>query len=247
MLQITQTLPNHLTKVDTLQAQVIHLNHVIDSLNKVSSTTTIGTGYFHDIIGIGFTCFVGLVAIIATIAGYISWKTIMVHFDRERADMQTNFDNRIIAMENQFKSTLQHLEDQAQGNSIAYDSALNGLKHEAELMKKNFLHADANISRVMSSINDDRESYVVALDWGLEAIPNLVELNFIVHLGNWIEFCEEVSNKINIEDSANKEKIKEYEHKFKKKFENCLGIVPEDYKDRLKKMNDKIMRAIYSE
>ncbi|SEO37396.1 hypothetical protein SAMN05192574_107249 [Mucilaginibacter gossypiicola] len=247
MLQTAIALPYHLTKVDTLQAQVLHLNHVVDSLNKVSSTTTIGTGYFHDIIGIGFTCFVGLVAIIATIAGYVSWRTITIRFEQERREMQINFDNRIIVMENQFTSTLHQLRDQAEKNSIAYDSALNDLKQESLSLKNNFLQADVDINRAMCSINDDREFYVIALDWGLSAIPTMLELNYEKSLYNWVEFCEEISDKIDLETPDNKERIKNYENQFKKHFSNCLNILPKEYDERLKKINDKIMRVIYSE
>jgi len=101
MVKPTLTL-YHLTKIDTLQEQVNHLNHIVDSLNTVSSQTTIGIGYFHDVIGGTFTSFVGFVAIIATMAGYISWRVIASRFDRMANEIRNEFQNRMATNEEAF-------------------------------------------------------------------------------------------------------------------------------------------------
>jgi hypothetical protein len=72
----------HPSKIDTLQAQVTHLTQIVDSLNKVTANNTIGTGYFHDIIGGVVMIFILIVTIMVSVAGFFSWRWITNHFDR---------------------------------------------------------------------------------------------------------------------------------------------------------------------
>jgi hypothetical protein len=99
MLQSTSDVSHHLTKLDSLQVRVSHLDHVIDSLNKVSEANTIYTGFFHDMINSQVMTFILIVTIIVGGAGYFSFRGItkkVKELEKYVGDVISKFDKKNI-------------------------------------------------------------------------------------------------------------------------------------------------------
>lgn len=240
MIQTAQTLTHQLTKIDTLQDQVNHLRHVVDSLNTVSATTTIGTGYFHDIIGGVIAIFIGFLAIIVGLGGFISWKSITDRFQHERERMQNNFDERINTLETQFNIVVTQLKDQAINNTNKYDQAVDELKKESKEIRKTSIIADVNISRAMSGINQQRENWLNAFAWALKTIPGYVELNDLNMVYQWIDRSEFFLSKIDFEKAENVFQLNNMFEVLKSQFDEILQVIPEDLTTTVTQMLEKI-------
>jgi hypothetical protein len=220
MLQTSQTL-SHLTKIDSLQTQINHLNHVVDSLNTISSATSIGTGYFHDIIGGTFTSFVGFIAIIATIAGYISWKIIADRFDRMATQIRHDFQNRMTISESNFEKLTANFEGTVA--RITKDT--------------NRLHV--NSKRAMYFTLKDN-SPAAAISWALGVTESLLQDGNLEAAGYWLELARNGSKQLEKAD------LKAYFESYKELLESLKKEMKDDQLKILGEIEHNVFTVMYS-
>ncbi|MEO3403006.1 hypothetical protein AAFN85_03830 [Mucilaginibacter sp. CAU 1740] len=221
MLQAAQTLPHHLTKIDTLQDQINHLKHVVDSLNTISATTTIGTGYFHDIIGGVIMIFILILTIIVTIAGLINWNVLLKRFDRMTENVKNELEKRIEENEKSFEQL-----------TSTFENNINSLKDQT-------LKLQYDAGRAMYFALKE-ESPAAAMGWALGVIESALVAENIERANDWLGGLEAVLDKITKE-----EMIYHFEEQ-KESFASLKQMLENEELKRLNKIEEGVFKIMFS-
>jgi putative sterol carrier protein len=221
MIQTAQTLPQHFTKLDTLQNQVKQLNHLVDSLKSVSASTTIGTNYFHDIIGGVIMIFILIITIIVTVAGLINWNVVLKRFKKMTNDIKNELENKIKDNEEKFEKLTSDLE--AKIKQITDDN----------------IKLQINVRRAMffTQKTDDPTAATV---WGLAVVDSLLDANDLERATAWLNMIKEIADRITKED------LKRFFVDCKKQLSKLTLRLKDDHLKVLGEIEDKIYFIMYS-
>jgi hypothetical protein len=220
---------------DTLQNQLSHLAHQLDSLNKITSRNTIATEFFHDIINVNVATFVGIITLVIGVTAVISWTTVVQKFKREREILENAFNTRLATHETTFTSRIVQHDSHIKKLTDELQEQAQSLKSQGNEQKRDFFSA-----MFVATLTANVHEHVIK--WGLRLALANFQLDDKTEALSFLETVRGIANKHKL--TMQKESLMSVIESIKESFELIRKISP-DGREIVTEIETVVFQIIY--